>query len=325
MLRIRVNELSQPDRDRLRAELRQILLTELTYPAFIDYRAGELRARPASREDHLRVEGFAAALRLDDQETADINSSGLAEYLTDALLRYNRAASPAQHQTRATPTPLITARLVGDVQRRLVAYVLDGAQNGFGDTDNASSWNTNHPSVPLSAPWEAIAPSTMELASALAQWREEPPPMPPRRIVPSVSDTATAVLPVIERANLPEPLPANHLLTAPLPRVVDVPAPAPAEANRNDQAIFTQLRQQLLAAMATAARSYGLTTTPTDPAGLLAALRRIDAIDEGDLRLAEGMLALCGKVIAASRADVDDYRQALTLYLLFNRSRFARG
>lgn len=323
MLRIRVNELSQPDRERLRAELRQILLTELTYPAFIDYRAGDLRARPTSREDRLRVEGFAAALRLDDQETADINSSGLAEYLTDALLRYYRTTLAGRQPTRAAP--LVAARLVGDVQRRLVAYVLDGAPNGFGDVDAANSWKTNHPSVPLSAPWEAIASGTLALASALAQWREEPPPAPPRRIVPSVSDTATAVLPAVERANLPEPLAANHLLTAPLPRTVEVPTPPPAAANRNDQAIFTQLRQQLLAAMATAARSYGLTTTPTDPAGLLAALRRIDAIDEGDLRLAEGMLALCGNVIAASRANLDDYRQALTLYLLFNRSRFARG
>ncbi len=93
---------------------------------------------------------------------------------------------------------------------------------------------------------------------------------------------------------------------------------------RNDLANFQQLRQQLLDSMQAAARAYNIQAPPDDPAGLLYVLRQGDLIDATDLRLAEGILALCDRVRREGRAGLDEYRQALTLYLLFHRSRLHR-
>src|SRR5262249_31969775 len=141
------------------------------------------------------------------------------------------------------------------------------------------------------------------------------PKATPPVIAESVPEMATERLPSvplrqsqpINRAAPAEtPRPAEPSLTAPLPRSVELPI-EPQVAARGDQAIFKQLREQLLSAMTTAAKSYGITTPPSDPAGLLAALRQRNAVDDSDLRLAEGILALCARVVTSGRAGIDDY------------------
>ncbi len=95
------------------------------------------------------------------------------------------------------------------------------------------------------------------------------------------------------------------------------PAPGPAGA---DLHIFFQLRYQLEAYIRRAARSYGVQTRNDDPFALLDALRRSGFVDESDLRIAEGILALSDRVTSAHAATLEDYRQAMTLYLLYHRS-----
>ena len=97
-----------------------------------------------------------------------------------------------------------------------------------------------------------------------------------------------------------------------------VPQP-PADA-RGDRLIFFQLRYQLEAYIRRAARSYGVQTRSDDPSGVLDALRRSGFVDEADMRLAEGILAVTDRVTASGTASVEDYRQALMLYLLYHRS-----
>ncbi len=342
MLRIRVSELSLPDRNRLHAELSTTLLNDFTYPPFVDYRSGALRIRPFSQADRQRAEQFVAGLRLDQHETLEIASSALAEQLADMLVNYQRAVLPDRAQRHGAELQRQALQLATQVQRRLVDYVLNGANNGFGQAITPTSWGAGRN---LAQSWEAIAPGTVSLATALATLREEATPAaapPPRRVpstpiiaaapppatTPAVPEMATTLLPAVGRPAsqplAPPPHPPEALLTAPLPREVEVPkASAPVE-QRSDQAAFLQLREQLLSAMTNAARNYGVTQPPGDPAGILAALRQRNAIDESDLRLAEGILALCGRVITAGRAGIDEYREALMLYLLFNRSRFAR-
>jgi hypothetical protein len=334
MLRIRVSELSVQDRNRLSTELAMVLLKELTFPPFMDYRVGEWRTRPYSQADLQRAESFVAGLRLEQQDTIEISSSGLAEQLADMLLSYYRSVIPTRAQRQTMQLQRTVLQLASQVQRRLVAYVLDGANNGFGLTVTPTSWGESR--TGMTPPWEAIAPGTISLATALATLREEKAPPPTqvglvsRPLPPSAANKApemvTELLLIVQRAPLPpEPTPMPPpapQLTAPLPRSVELP-PTPQE-QRGDQAIFQQLREQLLAAMTNAARNYGVTTPPGDPAGLLAALRQRNAIDESDLRLAEGILALCGKVVAAGRASLEEYRQALMLYLLFHRGHFTR-
>lgn len=104
----------------------------------------------------------------------------------------------------------------------------------------------------------------------------------------------------------------------------DVGAPgAPVAAagdGRSDKLIFWQLRYQLEAYARRAAKSYGVQVSSGEPAGVLDALRRSGFVDEADLQLAEGILAITDRVTAAGTATTDDYRQALMLYLLYHRS-----
>jgi hypothetical protein len=62
--------------------------------------------------------------------------------------------------------------------------------------------------------------------------------------------------------------------------------------------------------------------TPTgDPALTLDALRQSGHVEEADLRMAEGILAITDRVGASGTASLDDYRQALMLYLLYHRGK----
>lgn len=102
------------------------------------------------------------------------------------------------------------------------------------------------------------------------------------------------------------------------------PAGAPLasedESARSDKLIFWQLRYQLEAYVRRAAQSYGVRGASDDPFSVLDALRRSGFVDEADLRIAEGILALTDRVTATGSASVEDYRQAFLLYLLYHRS-----
>jgi hypothetical protein len=92
---------------------------------------------------------------------------------------------------------------------------------------------------------------------------------------------------------------------------------------QTDMQLFYQLRFQIEGYVRKAARSYGLPDLPGDPAHVIEALRGSNLVDESDLRMAEGVLALSDRVIAGGRASLQDYRQALMLYLLYHRSHLA--
>ncbi|HEX3271080.1 MAG TPA: hypothetical protein VHR15_10565 [Ktedonobacterales bacterium] len=96
-----------------------------------------------------------------------------------------------------------------------------------------------------------------------------------------------------------------------------------ADDAQTDMQLFYQLRFQIEGYVRKAARSYGLPDLPGDPAHVIEALRGSNLVDESDLRMAEGVLALSDRVIADGRASLQDYRQALMLYLLYHRSHLA--
>ena len=93
-----------------------------------------------------------------------------------------------------------------------------------------------------------------------------------------------------------------------------------SEDSRSDKLIFWQLRYQVEAYIRRAARSYGVQIQNSDAFGILDALRRSGFVDESDLQIAEGILALTDTVTAGRSASVEDYRQAFMLYLLYHRS-----
>ena len=94
----------------------------------------------------------------------------------------------------------------------------------------------------------------------------------------------------------------------------------PNPATHTDHLVFWQLRYQLEAYVRRAAESYGLSYNGTDPSAVLDALRQSGFVDEADLRIAEGILALTDRVTHAPTVAIEDYRQAFLLYLLYHRS-----
>jgi len=108
--------------------------------------------------------------------------------------------------------------------------------------------------------------------------------------------------------------------SAPVAPVAPVAPAAPSPGSRQDEVIFAQLRYQVEAYVRRAARSYGLAGREGDPASVMDALRRSGLVDEADLRIAEGILALADRVARQGHASIEDYRQAFTLYLLYHRS-----
>jgi hypothetical protein len=120
--------------------------------------------------------------------------------------------------------------------------------------------------------------------------------------------------------------PNSPPVSAPAPRPPQ-PQPQPHSngqpanpSTHADQMVFWQLRYQLEAYVRRAAESYGLSYNGSDPSAVLDALRQSGFVDEADLRIAEGILALTDRVTRSSNVAMEDYRQAFLLYLLYHRS-----
>lgn len=100
-----------------------------------------------------------------------------------------------------------------------------------------------------------------------------------------------------------------------------VSTPGAGTGPGSDQMIFAQLRNQLDAYLRATARTAGVQVAGTDPERVLAALRRNGRMSAADVRLAESILAITGRVLAGGTATQEDYRRAFMLYLLFHRGR----
>lgn len=153
----------------------------------------------------------------------------------------------------------------------------------------------------------------------------EPEVEPPHQTAPHPIPTPSIPRPAAPATNgASAPRPAPPYTPAPIPPPAPTPAPAPHlltdEGARGDKLIFWQLRYQLEAYVRRAAQSYGVRGASDDPFSMLDALRRSAFVDEADLRIAEGILALTDRVTAVGSASVEDYRQAFLLYLLYHRS-----
>ncbi len=90
-----------------------------------------------------------------------------------------------------------------------------------------------------------------------------------------------------------------------------------------DVMIFAQLQHQVTTWVKMAAVSHQIEITGRGAMELVAELRRTAALDEAELQVIESLVALCQRVTTTKQATVDDYKQAMMLYLLHHRSRLA--
>ncbi|HEY7350273.1 MAG TPA: hypothetical protein VH599_18285 [Ktedonobacterales bacterium] len=102
---------------------------------------------------------------------------------------------------------------------------------------------------------------------------------------------------------------------------------APVEAARGmtdgDVMIFAQLQHQISTWVKMAAVSHQIDLAGRDAPELVAELRRTAALEEAELQVIESLVTLCYRVTSTKQATMEDYKQAMMLYLLHHRSRLA--
>ncbi len=103
--------------------------------------------------------------------------------------------------------------------------------------------------------------------------------------------------------------------------------PAPAAPARGltdgDVMIFSQLQHQISTWVKMAAVSHQIDLAGRDAPELVKELRRTAALEEAELQVIESLVALCYRVTSTKQATMEDYKQAMMLYLLHHRSRLA--
>jgi hypothetical protein len=95
------------------------------------------------------------------------------------------------------------------------------------------------------------------------------------------------------------------------------------EMTEADVLIFVQLQHQVSTWVKIAAVSHQIEITGQDIPGLVAELRHTAALEEAELQVIESLVALCQRVATTRQATMEDYKQAMMLYLLHHRSRLA--
>ncbi len=99
---------------------------------------------------------------------------------------------------------------------------------------------------------------------------------------------------------------------------------APAKGlTDGDVMIFSQLQHQISTWVKMAAVSHQIDIAGRDAPELVEELRRTAALEEAELQVIESLVALCYRVTSTKQATMEDYKQAMMLYLLHHRSRLA--
>ena len=102
-----------------------------------------------------------------------------------------------------------------------------------------------------------------------------------------------------------------------------LPPSPPANVVEGDVMIFAQLQHQVTTWVKMAAVSHQIEITGRDALELVGELRRMAALDEAELQVIESLVMLCQRVTTSKQAAMNDYKQAMMLYLLHHRSRLA--
>jgi hypothetical protein len=357
-----LRQLSLRQRDSLRVAFASLLERYFAYPPYFDFRRNASSHRPVDGPKRLEIIRYVqqVSFDLDLELDAPTLERWAAQTLlgfanTNSALTITRASSRRQtlikHAQQAAAD--IAQHALENAQRDPpVAFRPESARTWLGKADSRSrpdfiaehDRQTQMIALVLARPRPPKQPLVEEAVIAQAQSiaeRQEPsgflgfgrrkaPAQPVGgQPPPTRSREAPADLLQLYGAYLSDMQPemTTHE-TAAIPRPSTFQggsshAMSGATDGQTDMQLFYQLRFQIEGYVRKAARSYGLPDLPGDPAYVIEALRGSNLVDESDLRMAEGVLALSDRVIADGRASLQDYRQALMLYLLYHRSHLA--
>jgi len=319
---VRMGELDPRQQEGLRAALGEALAAHFAYPAFYSFRAARLLTRPLDQTKRREIAAYVGTIGFAPLERMEIDSPELRHYFEGVFLRYldmnSQLAKPRMAERR--PRLRALARSVAaDVQRGLLEFQ-QGRAPTFGAAQPPVSWaHVLAPAVPQDA--AAVEHHTAVLEAILARTRQQVPASPPRAQVnpggaPRPHELTPEQVQMYGRYLSDMQPDVERRVSAKLPAV----SRGQPSSSGDDLHVFAQLRNQIEAYIRRAVHGYGLPERGGDPARALDELRSSNLVDEANLRVAEGILALTDRVIERGAASVEDYRQALLLYLLYHRS-----
>ena len=357
-----LRQLSPRQRDFMRVALAAMVERYFAYPPYFDFRRNASGHRPvdgAKRLEIIRyiqqvsfdvdtpldapsIERWAAQTLLGFANTNAALAASRASARRQTLIKYARqaAADIAQHALNSlqrdppapfTPEPARTwlgqpdTRIRSDIvaeherQTQMIAIVLARPRPPAQPPVEKSRVERAQPSAERQEPSGFLGFGRRKVPAQ--SQAEQPVSMRPREapadLLHLYGEYLSDMQPELtthETAAIPRPLTFQGGTSGAMPG---------ADAAQTDIQVFHQLRFQIEGYVRKAARSYGLPDLPGDPAHVIEALRGSNLVDESDLRMAEGVLALADRVISEGRASLQDYRQALMLYLLYHRSHLA--
>lgn len=157
---------------------------------------------------------------------------------------------------------------------------------------------------------------------AAAEARAERATPPPQPITPQEQFASEAGSSLSPRGDSTTPTSAP---LAARPEAQKTPASGqPAKGMTDgDVMIFSQLQHQISTWVKMAAVSHQIDLAGRNAAELVEELRRIAALEEAELQVIESLVTLCARVTSTKQATIEDYKQAMMLYLLHHRSRLA--
>ncbi len=319
---VRMGELDQRQQERLRAALSGALAAHFAYPAFYSFRVDRLLTRPLDHAKRKEIAAYVGTIGFAPLEQMEIDSPELRHYFEGVFLRYldvNPQLAKPRMAGRRPQLRALARSTAADVQRELLNFQ-QGRAPTFGASQPTASWaQVLAAAVPQDA--AAVEHNTAVLEAILARARQQVPANPPRaQVTPGGAPRPHELTP--EQVQMygrylsdmqPE---VERRVSAKLPAV----SRGQPSGSGDDLHVFAQLRHQIEAYIRRAVRGYGLPEREGDPARALDALRSSNLVDEANLRVAEGILALTDRVTERGAASVEDYRQALLLYLLYHRS-----
>ncbi len=93
-----------------------------------------------------------------------------------------------------------------------------------------------------------------------------------------------------------------------------------ALVSEEDVVIFEQMRHQLVVWTRVEAVRAGVDISGHEPSELLDMLQQLDSSDETRLQVTSTLINLCDQIIAAGKASLLEYKQAIMFYLMHTRS-----
>lgn len=288
-------------------------LEELYGDYLRDARSGRLDLAPISGETPnaapVKEAKPSPALEAETEEEVDALFDALASHLAEAQM--SETTNPGDQQKDVhMPSPAEP----GESQQRIASSPLNTKRQA---SDASMLFREAQPQPPLQH--EIGAPAAGPDASG---------ERPPR--IRSSGPIGPAAQPAANRPPAPPPEAAGKPVTVssgPLGRMLSSSDLRPLTASgalvEGDVMIFAQLQHQVGTWVKMAAVSHQIDISGRDALELITDLRRMAALEEAELQVVESLVTLCQRIVTSKQATVDDYKQAMMLYLLHHRSRLA--